>query len=229
MSGKHKSQRFCRDLWLSLLFGLNALYKAECRICIGIAVNGFDLIVVGLACCCTGVAVRGSGEGLDFAVGSVLAGGAVDFVLHRSSDGLPGQLGFALGSQGDGHIGTGQVTGAADPFAEKGICVGIAVDGLDFVVVQLACRSTGIGVTGIGCAAQLGIGTVFGGGTVDLILCSAFHSIPGNLDFAGGGYVAGFDTGGTGMGRENPLEKEMTTHFSILAWKIPQMEDPGRL
>jgi len=25
------------------------------------------------------------------------------------------------------------------------------------------------------------------------------------------------------------LEKEMETHSSILAWKIPWMEDPGRL
>ena len=31
------------------------------------------------------------------------------------------------------------------------------------------------------------------------------------------------------LDRENPLEKEMTTHFSILAWKIPWMEEPGRL
>ena len=28
---------------------------------------------------------------------------------------------------------------------------------------------------------------------------------------------------------ENPLEKEMATHSSILAWKIPWMEEPGRL
>ena len=28
---------------------------------------------------------------------------------------------------------------------------------------------------------------------------------------------------------ENPLEKEMATHSSILAWKIPWMEKPGRL
>ena len=28
---------------------------------------------------------------------------------------------------------------------------------------------------------------------------------------------------------EDPLEKEMTTHFSILAWKIPWMEEPGGL
>ena len=29
-------------------------------------------------------------------------------------------------------------------------------------------------------------------------------------------------------GQEDPLEKEMATHFSILAWKIPWMEEPGR-
>ena len=28
---------------------------------------------------------------------------------------------------------------------------------------------------------------------------------------------------------EDPLEKEMATHSSILAWKIPWMEEPGRL
>ena len=28
---------------------------------------------------------------------------------------------------------------------------------------------------------------------------------------------------------EDPLEKEMPTHFSTLAWKIPRMEEPGRL
>ena len=31
------------------------------------------------------------------------------------------------------------------------------------------------------------------------------------------------------LGREDLLEKEMATHSSILAWKIPWMEDPGRL
>ena len=31
------------------------------------------------------------------------------------------------------------------------------------------------------------------------------------------------------LGREDPLEKEMATHSSVLAWKIPWMEDPGRL
>ena len=31
------------------------------------------------------------------------------------------------------------------------------------------------------------------------------------------------------LGREDPLEKEMATHSSTLAWKIPWMEERGRL
>ena len=31
------------------------------------------------------------------------------------------------------------------------------------------------------------------------------------------------------LGREDALEKEMATHSSILAWKIPWTEEPGRL
>ena len=31
------------------------------------------------------------------------------------------------------------------------------------------------------------------------------------------------------LGWEIPLEKEMVTHSSILAWRIPWMEKPGRL
>ena len=30
-------------------------------------------------------------------------------------------------------------------------------------------------------------------------------------------------------GQEDPLEKAMTTHSSILAWKIPWTEEPGGL
>ena len=30
------------------------------------------------------------------------------------------------------------------------------------------------------------------------------------------------------LGWQNPLEKEMATYFSILAWRIPQTEEPGR-
>ena len=31
------------------------------------------------------------------------------------------------------------------------------------------------------------------------------------------------------LGQEDPLEKGMATHFSILAWGIPWTEEPGRL
>ena len=39
------------------------------------------------------------------------------------------------------------------------------------------------------------------------------------------------DTGDAGLipGLEDPLEKEMATHSSILAWAIPWTEDPGEL
>ena len=31
------------------------------------------------------------------------------------------------------------------------------------------------------------------------------------------------------LGREDPWEKEMATHSSILAWEIPRTDEPGRL
>ena len=31
------------------------------------------------------------------------------------------------------------------------------------------------------------------------------------------------------LGQEDLLEKEMATHSSILAWKLPWTEEPGRL
>ena len=31
------------------------------------------------------------------------------------------------------------------------------------------------------------------------------------------------------LSRGDPLEKEMAPHSSILAWRIPWMEEPGRL
>ena len=37
------------------------------------------------------------------------------------------------------------------------------------------------------------------------------------------------ETGIRSLGWEDPLEKEMATHSSILAWKIPRTEEPGRL
>ena len=37
------------------------------------------------------------------------------------------------------------------------------------------------------------------------------------------------ETGVQFLGREDPLEKEMATHSSILAWRIPWAEEPGGL
>ena len=31
------------------------------------------------------------------------------------------------------------------------------------------------------------------------------------------------------LSQKDPLEKEMATHFRILAWKIPWTEEPGKL
>ena len=31
------------------------------------------------------------------------------------------------------------------------------------------------------------------------------------------------------LGQEDPLEKEIATHSSILAWEIPWTEEPGQL
>ena len=31
------------------------------------------------------------------------------------------------------------------------------------------------------------------------------------------------------LGQKDPLEEEMATHSSILAWRIPWAEEPGRL
>ena len=31
------------------------------------------------------------------------------------------------------------------------------------------------------------------------------------------------------LAQEDPLEKQMATHSSILAWKVPWTEEPGRL
>ena len=37
------------------------------------------------------------------------------------------------------------------------------------------------------------------------------------------------ETGIQSLGQEDPLEKEMATHSSTLAWKVPWTEEPGRL
>ena len=59
-------------------------------------------------------------------------------------------------------------------------------------------------------------------------LLSDFHfGFPGGPD----GKVSACNAGDPGLvlGSGRPLVKEMTTRFSILAWKIPQMEEPARV
>ena len=51
--------------------------------------------------------------------------------------------------------------------------------------------------------------------------------IPGGSDGKASAYNAG-DLGSI-HGQEDPLEKEMVTHSSTLAWKIPWTEECGRL
>ena len=50
---------------------------------------------------------------------------------------------------------------------------------------------------------------------------------PGSSDGKASAYNAGDLV--RSLGWEDPLEKEMATHSSILAWKIPWTEEPGRL
>ena len=53
------------------------------------------------------------------------------------------------------------------------------------------------------------------------------------MDFPGGSdsKASVYNVGDLGsiLGWEDPLEKEMATHSSTLAWKIPWTEEPGRL
>ena len=41
--------------------------------------------------------------------------------------------------------------------------------------------------------------------------------------------LARWETWVRSLGQEDLLEKEMATHSSIIAWRIPWMEEPGRL
>ena len=54
-----------------------------------------------------------------------------------------------------------------------------------------------------------------------------------DLGFPGGSVVKNLsakqETGVRFLGWEDPLEKEMATHSTILAWKTPWMEQPERL
>ena len=54
-----------------------------------------------------------------------------------------------------------------------------------------------------------------------------FKSFPGGSD----GKVSAFNAGGLvrSLGQEDPLEKRLATHSSILDWRIPWTEEPGGL
>ena len=58
-------------------------------------------------------------------------------------------------------------------------------------------------------------------------MCLKAEGFPGGSDAKKSACKAG-DLGSV-PGQEDPLEKEMAIHSSILAWKIPWMEEPGRL
>ena len=55
----------------------------------------------------------------------------------------------------------------------------------------------------------------------------------GNSGFPGGSVVKNLpaiqETNVQSLGQEDPLEKEMTIHSSILAWRIPWTEESGGL
>ena len=53
------------------------------------------------------------------------------------------------------------------------------------------------------------------------------HDCPGDSDGKASAYNA--EAWVQSLGREDLLEKEVATHSSILAWKIPWAEEPDRL
>ena len=58
-------------------------------------------------------------------------------------------------------------------------------------------------------------------------LISMIEDVPGGSDGKASMYNAGDQV--RSLGREDPLEKEMATHSSVLVWRIPWAEEPGRL
>ena len=68
-----------------------------------------------------------------------------------------------------------------------------------------------------------------------LVRTPYFHCrVPGFGQVGSSGRESACNAGASGdtdsrPGLEDPLKEEMATHSSILAWKIPWMEEPGRL
>ena len=59
--------------------------------------------------------------------------------------------------------------------------------------------------------------------TCEILPPQVFWGFPGGSD----GKESACNVGD--LGWEDPLEKGMATHSSILAWRIPWIEEPGRL
>ena len=55
-----------------------------------------------------------------------------------------------------------------------------------------------------------------------------FWASTGGWGFPGGSIVKNLPASAGALGQEDPLGKEMATHSSILAWRIPWTEEPGR-
>ena len=59
------------------------------------------------------------------------------------------------------------------------------------------------------------------------------HAVSSHMGFPGGSVVKNLpavqETRVQPLDQEDPLEKEMATHSSILVWRIPQTEEPGGL
>ena len=53
------------------------------------------------------------------------------------------------------------------------------------------------------------------------------EGLPGGSECKASAYNAGDWV--QSLGREDPLEKEMAIHYTTFDWKIPWMEEPGRL
>ena len=66
---------------------------------------------------------------------------------------------------------------------------------------------------------------------------TAAHQAPPSVGFSRREYWSGVplpspamqDTLVQSLGQEDPLEKGMATHSTILAWRVPQTEEPGGL
>ena len=60
-------------------------------------------------------------------------------------------------------------------------------------------------------------------------VCAVPMGVPGGSDGKKKNLLATQETRVQSLGQEDPLEQGMNTHSSILAWRIPWTEEPGRL